>query len=73
MFFLLMTTDPFQFPSFYLAPALFLSLLLLFSFSKTANNNVDNCARGLHNDDDDDDDNDEGVASCPFSYPPTFS
>lgn len=73
MFFLLMMTDPFQFPSFYLDPLLlslplsssssstsFLSLS--FSFSKTANNDDDDDNRADNDNVDDYDDNDGGVA-----------
>lgn len=72
MFFLLMMTDPFQFPSFYLDPLLlslplsssssstsFLSLS--FSFSKTVNNDDDD-NRADNDNVDDYDDNDGGVA-----------
>lgn len=71
MFFLLMMTDPFQFPSFYLDPLLLSlplsssssSLSLSFSFSKTANNDDDDDDNRADNDNVDDyDDNDEGVA-----------
>lgn len=71
MFFLLMMTDPFQFPSFYLDPLLLSlplsssfcsSLSLSFSFSKTANNDDDDDNRADNDNVDDYDDNDEGVA-----------